>query len=66
MNDEEQQKDPTTYTFRFVEPERSEWKCYLFGGNEYGLVWQPLKGQEPCAWHRFWQRVFFGHRWVKR
>lgn len=43
-------------------PEPSDWECHLFGG----LVWHPLKGQEPNAFWRLMQYLCFGNRWVKR
>lgn len=45
--------------------ELSEWKCYLFGGDENGIVWQPLKGKEPNWFWRWVQYMLFGNRWVK-
>jgi len=50
------------------EPERSEWKCYLFGntpqGNR-GIVWIPVKGQEPNWFVRWMMKVCFACTWVK-
>lgn len=48
-------------------PERSEWKCYLFGckpGNE-GIVWQPKKGGEPNWFWRAMQYICFGNLWIR-
>lgn len=46
-------------------PELSEWKCYLFGGDQTGIVWRPLKGQEPNWFWRWMQFVCFGNRWER-
>lgn len=46
-------------------PEYSAWRCELFGGGVNGIVWYPLKGQEPNRFHRFMQRLCFGCRWVR-
>lgn len=47
-------------------PEYSEWKCYLFGGVDTGIVWTPLKGEEPNRFWRWMQYIFFGNRWVRK
>lgn len=43
----------------------SEWKCYLFGGDGGGFVWNPLQGEEPNWFWRKMQFLCFGFRWVK-
>jgi hypothetical protein len=50
------------------EPERSEWKCYLFGNtpqDNQGIVWIPIKGQEPNRFVRWMMKVCFACTWVK-
>ena len=55
-----------TSEFRFVyPPERSDWVCYLFGGEQDAIVWRPLKGKEPNWFWRKMQFLVFGNRWVK-
>jgi len=49
----------------FCEADYSEWTCYLFTHAGAGITYRPLKGKVPNAWHRFWQRVILGHRWVR-
>ena len=44
-------------------PERSDWKCYLFGGTE--IVWNPKKDEVPCWFWRKMQFLCFGNKWVK-
>ena len=49
-------------------PEWSEWKCYLFGNTpeaNNGIIWRPLKGQEPNWFIRWMMRVCFACTWVK-
>lgn len=43
-------------------PERSEWKCCMFGD---GLVFTPEKGKEPNWFWRWTQFICFGHKWIK-
>ena len=45
----------------------SNWKCYLFGGDEgfSPITWVPEEGKVPNAWVRFWMKVFFNCKWVK-
>jgi hypothetical protein len=48
------------------QPERSEWRCYPFGKQKtHNIIYTPIKGQEPNAFHRFMQRLFFGVHWEK-
>jgi len=50
------------------EPERSEWKCYLFGNtpqDNQGIVWIPIKGQEPNWFVRWMMKVCFACTWEK-
>ena len=50
----------------FSFPEYSEWKCYLFGSDNYnGIVYQPLKGKEPNMFARWMMKICFSCRWVK-
>lgn len=45
---------------------RSDWVCYLFGGNFVnGLSWTPEKGKEPNWFWRWMQYFFFGNKWEK-
>jgi hypothetical protein len=46
-------------------PPLSKWKCYLFGGRENGIVFQPLLGKEPNWVWRKMQHLAFGHLWIK-
>lgn len=55
-------------TLTFCVPELSEWKCYLFGNtpeSNSGLVWQPIKGQEPNWFIRWMMKLCFACTWVK-
>jgi hypothetical protein len=54
------------YTFK--QPEQSEWKCYLFGNtpqDNQGIVWIPIKGQEPNWFVRWMMKVCFACTWEK-
>jgi hypothetical protein len=54
------------YTFK--QPERSEWKCYLFGNtpkDNQGIIWIPAKGQEPNRFVRWMMKVCFACTWEK-
>ena len=54
------------YTIKL--PEQSEWKCYLFGNTPQensGIVWIPIKGQEPNWFVRWMMKVCFACIWVK-
>jgi hypothetical protein len=47
-------------------PEKSEWKCYLFGSQDGGgFVWYPNKGVEPNWFWRKMQFLILGNKWVK-
>ena len=51
-----------------AQPERSEWKCYLFGNtpqDNQGIVWIPVKGQEPNWFVRWMMKVCFACTWEK-
>jgi len=49
-----------------INPELSNWECYLFGGYPYcGITWQPQKGKVPNFFWRWMQYICFGNRWVK-
>lgn len=43
--------------------EYSEWKCYLFGLDNYVLF--PSKGKYPNWFWRWMQYICFGNKWVK-
>lgn len=48
-------------------PEHSDWVCYPFGKQDsYNLIYRPMKGQEPNAFHRFMQKACFGIHWEKQ
>ena len=51
----------------FIQPNYSNWTCYLFGGDASfsPLTWTPQEGKVPNAWVRFWMKVFFNSKWVK-
>lgn len=60
-------KPTTPYTIRptfFSQPEKSEWKCYLFGSPN-GIIFYPDKGKEPNWFWRKMQYLILGHKWVK-
>lgn len=44
--------------------EYSDWRCELFGGP-CGIVWAPVKGNEPNWFHRKMQELCFGVKWRK-
>ena len=47
-------------------PELSDWKCYMFGAKDgYGVVFIPLRGEEPNAIQRWFSGIFFKCKWVK-
>ena len=58
----------TNDLYIFKQPERSEWKCYLFGNtpqDNQGIVWIPLKGKEPNWFVRWMMKVCFACTWTK-
>jgi hypothetical protein len=55
-------------SYKFYVPERSEWKCYMFGNNPNindGIVYNPRKGYEPNWFVRWMMKVCFDCTWVK-
>ena len=57
----------TQYTF-IKTPERSEWKCYMFGNTPQtncGIVYCPTKGGEPNWFVRWMMKICFACTWVK-
>jgi len=55
-------------SYKFYVPERSEWKCYMFGNNPKrndGIVYIPRKGCEPNWFVRWMMKVCFDCTWVK-
>lgn len=50
-----------------INAEKSEWKCYLFGGTpaSQGIVWVPNKGCEPNWFWRKMQWLILGNLWEK-
>jgi hypothetical protein len=50
-----------------VTPEYSEWKCYMFGNTPggQGVIYIPVKGQEPNRFVRWMMKICFGCTWVK-
>lgn len=52
--------------YRLSGPELSDWKCEVFGMGPNGIVWTPLKGQEPNWFWRRMQYLAFGNKWVRR
>ena len=54
--------------FSIKMPERSEWKCYMFGNNPKindGIMYNPRKGHEPNWFVRWMMKVCFDCTWVK-
>lgn len=49
------------------QPKNSPWRARLLGspGNPGQVVFQPLEGCEPNAFHRMMQRLCFGIVWSK-
>ena len=54
------------YAFQ-INPEQSEWQCYLFGGRPgaSGLVYRPRVGGVPNLFVRWMMRICFDCLWVK-
>lgn len=59
--------EPPPSSLKITLPERSEWKCYLFGGSDdnCSIVWYPNKGKHPRWLTRLMMRWFFQCRWVR-
>ena len=54
--------------YTFTLPERSEWKCYMFGNRpeiNNGILYVPRKGHEPNWFARWMMKVCFDCTWVK-
>jgi len=60
--------DDKSYTCSIKQPKLSNWTCYAFGGDAgfSPLTWTPQEGKVPNAWVRFWMKVFFDCKWVKK
>ena len=56
-----------TPTLYLQQPERSDWKCYMFGNRPdgMGIIYFPSKGQVPNRFVRFMMKVCFDCLWVK-
>jgi len=65
-NDESEGSMIGEYKFQ-IQPERSEWQCYLFGNRPglTGIIYRPNKGREPSWFVRWMMLVFFDCLWVK-
>ena len=62
----ETEEDITETANTFQIPEYSDWKCYLFGGDECnGMIYRPIKNKHPNIFVRFMSKVFLGCTWVK-
>ena len=50
-----------------IEPELSDWQCYLFGSRPdvSSIVYRPTKGRVPNLFVRWMMRVCFDCLWVK-
>jgi hypothetical protein len=55
-------------TFFIQQPKESNYICYMFGGDAgfSPITWTPQEGKVPNAWVRFWMKVFFNCKWVKK
>ena len=53
--------------YEFYVPEYSKWKCYMFGNTPkgQGMVYVPLKGNEPNWFVRWMMKICFDCTWVK-
>jgi hypothetical protein len=60
-------KGLNTYLMLNDQPERSDWKCYMFGNRPggQGFIYFPVKGQVPNRFVRFMMKVCFDCLWVK-
>jgi hypothetical protein len=54
------------YKFQ-IQPEQSEWECYLFGGRPgvASIMYRPRKGRVPNWFVRWMMRICFDCLWVK-
>ena len=53
-------------TYSLTIPEKSEWKCYMFGSQDgNGFVYHPTKDNEPNWFWRKMQFLILGNKWVK-
>jgi len=55
-------------TYSFYVPERSDWKCYMFGNKPElndGIVYHPRKDCEPNWFVRWMMKVCFDCIWIK-
>ena len=50
-----------------IQPEQSDWQCYLFGNRPgyLGIVYRPRKGRVPNLFVRWMMRVCFDCLWIK-
>ena len=48
-------------------PQMSDWKCYMFGSHKgtNGLIYVPIKGNEPNRFVRWMMKVCFACHWEK-
>jgi hypothetical protein len=48
-------------------PDYSNWQCYLFGNRpgKRGMVYRPIKGNEPNWFARWMMFICFDCLWVK-
>jgi hypothetical protein len=55
-----------SYGFQ-IQPELSEWQCYMFGNRPggTGIVYRPNKGKEPNWFVRWMMKICFACTWVK-
>lgn len=52
--------------YSLIEPQiSSKWRCYMFGGDNMGLVYTPRIDQVPNWFWRKMQYLCFGNKWVK-
>lgn len=55
---------PNSFTVSQNSYDLSEWKCRLFGIDNYYLI--PLKGKEPNIFWRTMQYILVGNKWSKK
>jgi hypothetical protein len=53
------------YVRWFISPEKSGWKCELFGSTNCNFAWYPDKGCVPNWFVRFFMRICFDCKWTK-